>query len=117
MTGRVVFIRIAQADHAGWRTAPGDTVALAGRGWLETGWVNAASGASSVFAGFRFPREVISVAVRWYLQYGLSYRDVEECLPNAVSLLITSPSTGGWNVSPRSLSRLPGRAGHAPGDR
>jgi transposase, IS6 family len=30
------------------------------------------SGSSSVFAGFRFPREVISVAVRWYLRYGLS---------------------------------------------
>lgn len=37
-------------------------------------------GTSSVFAGFRFPREVISVAVRWYLRYGLSYRDVEELL-------------------------------------
>jgi IS6 family transposase len=36
--------------------------------------------ASSVFAGFRFPREVISVAVRWYLRYGLSYGDVEELL-------------------------------------
>jgi transposase, IS6 family len=24
---------------------------------------------------------VISVAVRWYLHYGLSYRDVEELLP------------------------------------
>jgi len=35
---------------------------------------------SSAFAGFRFPREVISVAVRWYLPYGLSYRDVEELL-------------------------------------
>jgi transposase-like protein len=33
-----------------------------------------------VFAGFRFPREVISVAVRWYLRYGLSCRDVEELL-------------------------------------
>jgi hypothetical protein len=33
-----------------------------------------------VFAGFRFPREVIAVAVRWYLRYGLSYRDVEELL-------------------------------------
>jgi IS6 family transposase len=38
------------------------------------------SGSVSVFAGFRFPREVISVAVRWYLRYGLSYRDVEELL-------------------------------------
>jgi transposase-like protein len=34
----------------------------------------------SAFAGFRFPAEVIVVAVRWYLHYGLSYRDVEELL-------------------------------------
>ena len=32
------------------------------------------------FAGFRFPPEVIVLAVRWYLRYGLSYRDVEELL-------------------------------------
>jgi IS6 family transposase len=38
------------------------------------------SGSVSAFAGFRFPREVISVAVRWYLRYGLSYGDVEELL-------------------------------------
>jgi hypothetical protein len=31
-------------------------------------------------AGYRFPREVIAAAVRWYLRYGLSYRDVEELL-------------------------------------
>jgi transposase-like protein len=34
----------------------------------------------SAFAGFRFPAEVIVVAVRWYMRYGLSYRDVEELL-------------------------------------
>jgi hypothetical protein len=34
----------------------------------------------SAFAGFRFPPEVITVAVRWYLRYGLSHRDVEELL-------------------------------------
>ena len=34
----------------------------------------------STFAGFRFPPEVITVAVRWYLRYGLSYRDLEELL-------------------------------------
>jgi transposase-like protein len=34
----------------------------------------------STFAGFRFPSEVIVVAVRWYLRYALSYRDVEELL-------------------------------------
>lgn len=36
--------------------------------------------ASSAPSGYRFPREVIAVAVRWYLRYGLSYRDVEELL-------------------------------------
>jgi transposase-like protein len=35
---------------------------------------------STSFAGFRFPPEVILLAVRWYLRYGLSYRDVEELL-------------------------------------
>src|ERR1700716_4093050 len=32
----------------------------------------------SAFKGFRFPPEVIVLAVRWYLRFGLSYRDVEE---------------------------------------
>jgi hypothetical protein len=59
-------------------TAEG-SVALVDRGGRETGSV-ASSGSSSVFAGFRFPRGVIAVAVRWYLLYGLSYRDVEELL-------------------------------------
>lgn len=32
----------------------------------------------SSIAGFRVPREVIVLLVRWYLRYGLSFRDVEE---------------------------------------
>ena len=36
--------------------------------------------ARSEFAGFRFPPEVITLAVRWCLRFGLSYRDVEELL-------------------------------------
>jgi transposase-like protein len=39
-----------------------------------------ASVAQSAFAGFRFPPDVIVLAVRWYLRFGLSYRDVEELL-------------------------------------
>jgi transposase-like protein len=39
--------------------------------WLPSG---------SAFAGLRFPAEVILVAVRWYLRYGVSYRDGEELL-------------------------------------
>ena len=42
--------------------------------------INSRSGSSSAPAGYRFPREVIGVAVRWYRRYGLSYRDVEELL-------------------------------------
>src|SRR5687768_13626735 len=34
----------------------------------------------SAFAGFRFPAEVIVVAVQWYLRFNLSHRDVEELL-------------------------------------
>jgi transposase-like protein len=40
----------------------------------------------SAFCGFRFPPEIIVLAVRWYLRYGLSYRDletvIEEVAPN-----------------------------------
>jgi transposase-like protein len=36
--------------------------------------------APSAFAGFRFPPDVILLAVRWYLRYALSYRDLEEFL-------------------------------------
>jgi transposase-like protein len=35
---------------------------------------------SASFAGYRFPRDVILLAVRWYLRYGLLYCDVEELL-------------------------------------
>ena len=55
------------------------SVALVDRGWPETGRVTG-RGMTSVFAGFRFPPEVITVAVRWFLRYGLSCRDVEELL-------------------------------------
>jgi len=54
---------------------PNGAVALHDRAGHETGVMTSSS--PSAFVGFRFPREVISVAVRWYLRYGLSYRDVE----------------------------------------
>lgn len=46
---------------------------------------------TSGFAGFRFPPEVITVVVRWYLRYGLSYRDVAELLESRTS---RSPCVG-----------------------
>jgi IS6 family transposase len=42
-----------------------------------------------VFAGFRFPLEIIVLAVRWYLRFGLSYRDVEELLTERGTRSIT----------------------------
>ncbi len=38
---------------------------------------------ASGFAGFRVPPEMVVLAVRWYLRYSLSYRDVEELLLRA----------------------------------
>src|SRR5687768_16285256 len=60
------------------------TVALV-EGWLEQAGLMSHRPAAvprprSSFAGFRFPPEVIILALRWYLRYGLSYRDVEELL-------------------------------------
>ena len=34
----------------------------------------------SAFSGYRFPDDVIALAVRWYLRYRLSYADVAEML-------------------------------------
>ena len=47
------------------------------------------SGSSSVFAGFRFPLDAISVAVRWYLRYVWGARSllapVTLCVPKTSS--------------------------------
>lgn len=57
---------------------------------------------ASVFAGFRFPPPVISLAVRWYLRYGLSYRDVEELLAERGITVDHVTIYGGCSGSPRS---------------
>ena len=70
-----------------------------------------------MFAGFRFPREVISVAVRWYLRYGLSYRDVEELLAER-GVTVDHVSIYRWvqRFTPEfTEATRPCR--HAPGDR
>ena len=75
------------------------------------------SGSSSVFAGFRFPPAVISVAVRWYLRYGLSYRDVEELLAER-GVTVDHVTTYRWVqrfTAEFIEAARPGR--HAPGDR
>jgi IS6 family transposase len=77
----------------------------------------AASSSSSAFAGFRFPPEVISVAVRWYLRYGLSYRDVEELLAER-GVDVDHVTVYRWvqRFTPEFISAARPRR-HVPGDR
>jgi hypothetical protein len=47
------------------------------------------------FRGFRFPAEVILWAVRWYLQFPISYRDLERMLADrGVAVDHTTMETG-----------------------
>jgi hypothetical protein len=69
----------------------------------------------SAFAGFCFPPEVIVLAVRWYLRFGLSFRDVEELLAERGVESTTSPSTAGCSGSRRCSPRPPGPAGTPSG--
>jgi len=55
------------ARRSGWRDEPAS-------------WSPGSRGPCSAFKGFRFPPDVIVLAVGWYLRYGLSYRDLEELL-------------------------------------
>jgi IS6 family transposase len=75
------------------------------------------SGSASAFAGFRFPAGVISVAVRWYLRYGLSYRDVEELLAER-GVTVDHVTVFRWvqRFTPEFISAARPRR-HVPGDR
>jgi transposase-like protein len=71
----------------------------------------------SAFAGFRFPPEVIVVAVRWYLRYGLSYRDAEELLAER-GVEVYHVTVYQWVQRFTSLLADAARfARHSPGDR
>ena len=71
----------------------------------------------SAFAGFRFPAEVITVAVRWNLRYGLSYRDVEELLVER-GVEVDHVTVYRWGAAVHPLFADAGRPlRHASGDR
>src|SRR3712207_5133139 len=57
-----------------------------------------------VFRGFRFPAEVILWAVRWYLQFPLSYRDLEAMLADRGVEADHVTLYAGFNASPPSSS-------------
>ena len=71
----------------------------------------------SGFAGFRFPPDVIVLAVRWYLRYGLSYRDVEELLAER-GITVDHVTVYRWLQRFTLLLVDPARpCRHLPGDR
>src|SRR5215472_1136686 len=72
---------------------------------------------SSAPAGYRFPREVIAVAVRWYLRYSLSYRDVEELLAER-GIEVDHVTIYRWvqTFTPEFIAAV-GPARHVAGDR
>jgi transposase, IS6 family len=61
--------------------------------------------ASAAFSGFSFPPDVIVLAVRWYLRFGLSYRDVEELLAER-SIKVDHVTVYRW-VNRRNTTVLP----------
>jgi transposase-like protein len=70
----------------------------------------------STFAGFRFPPDVIVLAIRWYLRFGLSYRDVEELLAER-GVKIDHVTVYRWVQRFTPLLAEAARPGRRPGDR
>jgi DDE domain len=64
----------------------------------------------SAFAGFRFPPEVIVLAVRWYCGSACPTATSRSYSPSAASTLTTSPCTAGFSGSPRCWPTRPGSA-------
>ena len=72
---------------------------------------------ASAFKGFRYPPEVIVLAVRWYLRYGLSYRDLEELLVERGIEVDHVTVSGGCSASRLCSSMRRDRAAIRFGDR
>ena len=72
----LVTTMLTSAERSSRVCCVGSARCLAG----QTDRVISPRSVSAAPAGYRFSREVIAVAVRWYLRYGLSYRDVDELL-------------------------------------
>ncbi len=71
---------------------------------------------SSAFTGYRFPPEVITLAVRWYLRFALSYRDVEELLAER-GIVVDHVTLYRWvqRFAPEFCPGSPGPSAHRRG--
>ena len=54
------------------------------------------------FSGLHFPKDVILTAVRWYLRYNLSYRDVEELIAER-GIVVDHSTINRWVVKYAAL--------------
>jgi len=66
---------------------------------------------SSAFCGYRFPDDVIALAVRWYLRFRLPYADVAELLAERGVHVDASTSSTGCSASRHSTRKPPARIG------
>jgi transposase-like protein len=59
----------------------------------------------SSFSGYRFPDEVIALAVRWYLRYRLSYADVVAWLAER-GVMLDASTVAAWvrTFTPRFIN-------------
>src|SRR4029453_3043611 len=86
ITTSPLTLRAASASRPRSPNSPGGAVAFGAGKIVQTLLMRASPGPppwlppSAAFAGFRFPPGVIVVAIRWYLRFNLSYRDIEELL-------------------------------------
>jgi IS6 family transposase len=60
----------------------------------------------SAFAGSCHPPEVIVLAIRWYLRFALSYRDVEELLTER-GVEVDHTTVHGWAIGSHRCSLRP----------
>jgi hypothetical protein len=65
----------------------------------------------SAFAGFCFPPDVIVLAVRWYLRFGLSTATSKSSWLSGALSSTSSAATAGCSGSRRCSPRPPGPAG------
>jgi transposase-like protein len=61
-----------------------------------------------VFRGFRFPPDVIFWAVRWYLQFPISYRDLEQMLADR-GVVVDQTTLSRWVRRRRPRAVMHGR--------
>jgi transposase InsO family protein len=106
----------SRSTHNG-AVALGDSICGQGRWVMRRRSTPSLLVPASAFAGYRYAPEVIVLAVRWYLRYNLSYRDLEELLAER-GIVVDHVTLYRWVTRFTPLLIDAARfTRHAPGDR